>query len=279
MFLTQITGALEILLKTSSCRRLVAGGGRNSHFLFCLRSESEMSVQNCSFVLLRGQKWTEPNPVLDATRQSREASERSAFTDYSRAKNGRPTGAPAAEPCGREGGGGTPARVLLARSVKSISSLPKERSKNRQRRHRRTAPASEAGGESWRKKAEKGSMVQSDTLKYILCIRRNAYSVLLKRIKHASFTDARSSWLERCRALLYSAFIHVATCRLTSLDRVLHSGRARSPPPSARRLADRLHTPPARVSQRDAAGGSVQACGYNLMQLRGYLQVLSRSTP
>lgn len=84
----------------------MAGGDLNSHFLFCPRSESEMSVQNCSFVLLRGQKWTELNPVLDATRQSREASERSAFTDYSRAKNGRPTGAPAAESCGRGRGGG-----------------------------------------------------------------------------------------------------------------------------------------------------------------------------
>lgn len=119
------------------------------------------------------------------------------------------------------GGGMTPAWLLLARSVKNISSLLKERSKNRRRRHRRTAPASGAGGQSWRKKAEKGSMVQSDTLKYILCLRRNAYSVLLKRIKHASFTDARSSWLERCRALLYSAFIHVATCHLTPLGRVL----------------------------------------------------------
>lgn len=196
-----------------------------------------MSVQNCSFVLLRGQKWTELNPVLDATRQSREASERSAFTDYSRAKNGRPTGAPAAESCGR-GRGGAPARTLLARSVKNISSLPKERSKNRQRR--RTAPASEAGGESWRKKAEKGSMVQSDTLKYILCIRRNAYSVLLKRIKHASFTDARSSWLERCRALLYSAFIHVATCHLTPHDRVL--GCIQVGPEVLRRVPDPSQT-------------------------------------
>lgn len=78
----------------------MAGGELNSHFLCCLRSESEMSVQNCSLVLLRGQKWTELSPVLDATRQSREASERSAFTDDSRAKDGRPTGAPAAESCG-----------------------------------------------------------------------------------------------------------------------------------------------------------------------------------
>lgn len=84
----------------------MAGGELNSHFLCCLRSESEMSMQNCSLVLLRGQKWTELSPVLDATRQSREASERSAFTDYSRAKDGRPTGAPAAESCGRARGGG-----------------------------------------------------------------------------------------------------------------------------------------------------------------------------
>lgn len=138
----------------------------------------------------------------------------------------------------REGEGGAPARTLLARSVKNISSLPKERSKNRQRR--RTAPASEAGGESWRKKAEKGSMVQSDTLKYILCIRRNAYSVLLKRIKHASFTDARSSWLERCRALLYSAFIHVATCHLTPHDRVL--GCIQVGPEVLRRVPDPSQT-------------------------------------
>lgn len=221
MFLTQITGALEILLKTSSCRRFVAGGELNSHFLFCLRSESEMSVQNCSLVLLRGQKWTELRPVLDATRQSREASERSAFTDYSRAKNGRPAGAPAAESCGRGGW-----------AWRQHDCFWRDRSKIFQvswKKEAKTAGVAVAGllpllgraANRGARKLKKGSMVQSDTLKYILCLRRNAYSVLLKRIKHASFTDARSSWLERCRALLYSAFIHVATCHLTPLDRVL----------------------------------------------------------
>lgn len=41
------------------------------------------------------------------------------------------------------------------------------------------------------------------------------FCAAFKLIKHASVTDARSSWSERCRALMYSAFIHVAACHAT----------------------------------------------------------------
>lgn len=115
-----------------------------------------------SFLLLRRQKWTEVNPVLDKTRESREGSERSAFTDYSRAKNGRPT----AESCGE-----TPARTLLARSVpKKTNKKIQVSQRKKQKTLAASSPASEAGGVSSRKKAEKGSVVLSDTLCYILCV-------------------------------------------------------------------------------------------------------------
>lgn len=179
--------------------------GLKSHF-----NQTETSAHNCLSFLLLCQKSTELNPVLDTMRHKMRGIRAKCADRTQPSGNGHPTGGPAAESCQNR-----QQKMLWAKSVKKVSSFPKKEAK--------TAGvviavlhASEADGESSHKKAEKrqhGAIRHSQI--YPPCIRKNAYSVLLKLNKHASVTDARSSWLERWRALMYSAFIHVAACRAT----------------------------------------------------------------
>lgn len=127
--------------------------------------QKQMSAQNCwPFLLLCQQKSTELNPGLDTMRHKAERDQSEVRLQIEAEQKRTPD----RSSCHRVMPA-PPAKMLLAKSVKNVSSFPKK-SENCWRLHRRSAPASEADGESSHKKAEKGSMVQSDTVKYILCV-------------------------------------------------------------------------------------------------------------
>lgn len=119
-------------------------------------------------------------------------------------RNGRPTGAPAAKSCQKKCFWRSHSKMFQVSRRKRLKLLASSSPVCTHFGGRRRIIAQE----SW--KRQHGAIRHSQI--YPPCIRKNAYSVLLKLIKHASITDAGSSWLERCLALMYSAFIHVAAC-------------------------------------------------------------------
>lgn len=169
-----------------------------------------MFAQNCSsFLLLRQQKSTKLNPVLDTMRHKLRGIRAKCVYRLQLSRNGCPTGAPAAESCQN-------------RQQKCFwRNQPKMFQVSRRKKQKLLALSSPVCTRFWgrrriiaqeRWKRQHGAIRQSNISSVY---QENAYSVLLMRIKHASVTDARSSWLERCRALMYSAFIHVAACHAT----------------------------------------------------------------
>lgn len=181
-----------------------AGGALDSHFLFCLQSETNVGAEMFVFSFA-------PKTEMDRSRSSFGQDERKprgigAKCVYRlQPSEKRTSDRSSCRRVMRGGGGGERQQERFWRDRSKIKiKIQVSRRKKQKPRHR---PLLRQAASHRARKLKKGSMVLSDTLCYILCIRRNAYSVLLKLFKHASFTDARSSWLERCWALLYSAFM------------------------------------------------------------------------
>lgn len=113
---------LEILLKISSCKTFVAGGALKSHFLFYLQSETEMFAQNCSSCPSKEINQTQSSFGHDETQAERDqsevrlqiAAEQKRTPDRSSCRRVMP------EP---------PAKKLLAKSAKNVSSFPKKEAK------------------------------------------------------------------------------------------------------------------------------------------------------
>lgn len=219
--------------------------------------------------------------------QSWEGSERRVFTDRSRAE--RDAGAPAAESC--QNRQAKKKKKAFGEISQKCFKFPKKKKKAKKLLASPVClrigcrPANPRTRKS--KKRQHGAFRHSQI--YPPRIGQNAYSVLLKLIKHASVTDARSSWLGRGRALMDSAFVHVAarhaTCwtAFAGLSAAAAAAAAARPErPLCGWMPDHLQV----VSVLPQPGGvkvtqqgkRVLACGYNRMHLRGESQVLSRST-
>lgn len=152
---------LEMLLKICSCKRFVAGGALDSHFLFCLRSETNVGAELFRLFFCSEDR-NGPKSIQFWTRREKAERDRSEVRLQITAERKTDVRQPS------HAGKRQQERFWRDRSKKK-KKIQVSR-KKKQKPLAASLPASEAGGESSRKKAEKGSMVLSDTLCYILCV-------------------------------------------------------------------------------------------------------------